>query len=168
MSGAFRSVDRHWPSVLWFVGIGLVGGGYALWTYLAENDPLLARLEADTRTTLYGSLSSSAGALLGFTIAALAILFTLDPSRPLVARAQAHQLWTTLNKTLLAAAAALAVLLVAATTALAIDASREPCLWIEGVVFTISVVALLELVVAGFAFALVVITTASSPPQRDS
>jgi hypothetical protein len=133
----------------------------ATWNAATDHDPLLARLDPDTRTTLYGSLASSAGALLGFTIASLAILFTLDPDRPLVKRAQDHQLWAMLNRTLLVAAASLALVLVTATTALALDNGPEPCLPIEVAVFTLTVIAGLNLLIAGIAFALVVLGTTS-------
>jgi len=154
-----NAVDRHWTPVIWGAGVVIVGGGYALWTAFAKHDPLLARLEPSTRTALYSSIASSAGALLGFTVAALAILFTLDPSRPLVERAQKHQLWQMLNKTLLATAASLALVLIASTTALAIDSHTKPCVVAQAFVFTLTVIATGELLVAGIAFALVVLGT---------
>jgi hypothetical protein len=154
-------VDRHWAFAVSLGLGGAIAAAYAIWTELAKHDPLLARLSPSTRTSLYESVASSSGALLGFSIAALAILFTLDPARPLVRRAQEHQLWGMLNKTLLVAAGSLALTLVASTVALAIDGHTQPRVPIELVVFTLTVVAFLELTIAGIAFALIVLVTAS-------
>jgi hypothetical protein len=156
----FKTIDRHWPWVL----IPFFGGGMALGYSLAavtsKNPVLIGRLDSTTRGIFYGSIAGSAGALLGLIIASLAILLTLDPSRPTVAEMQRIPAWRILNVTLLVAAACMGITLGLATIALGVDSGEAPNESIEVAVAAMAALAFSELAVGGLAFAVVVLNLA--------
>jgi hypothetical protein len=157
MQGLLRTVDRNWPLGIFVVAaLGSVLGSLFstdCWT----KAHLIGRLDPSTRGILYGSLATSAGALLGLTIASIAILLTLDGARPAVAEMQALDAWRILNATLLAAAGFLALDLLVSTVALGLDSGAAGRSGIETAVFAVSIIAFCELVVGGIAFAIVVL-----------
>jgi hypothetical protein len=150
-------IDHAWP----FVIFALAGGGSValqiVWSQISAKPVLIGRLNPGTRAILYGSLATSAAALLGLTIAAIAILLTLDDGRTKVAEMQKLSAWSILNKTLLAAATFLGVDLLVSTIALGVDSDHGANGYVEGLVLAVSVVAFCELAVGGLAFALVVL-----------
>lgn len=150
-------IDRSWPLV---IVLAAGGGSLALqivWSELSNGPVLIGRLDRGTRGILYGSLATSAAALLGLTIAAIAILLTLDDGRASVAEMQKLTAWEILNRTLLAAATFLGLDLLVSTVALGIDSGTNPNAYFEGTALVVSVVAFCELAVGGIAFALVVL-----------
>lgn len=102
------------------------------WAHLSDQPVLLGASDKATRQQVYSSLTGSSSALLGFTIAAVAILAALAPRRPEsfsdrvrnsevareknAARARTKVIWT-----LLATALFLLVVLVTASVAIAVD-----------------------------------------------
>lgn len=113
---------------------------------------------ADTRAIGARSTTSSAatsGALFGFAITSLAVLFALTRSDA-VKRLRKFRAWTLLNQSLLVAAALLAFALIFSTLALAIDSRSPGCLWLQIPVAAFSVASIAELLVAGVGFAMVI------------
>lgn len=152
-----RSIDRTWPlTVLVAVGVS-ASAAYQLAAAFMTGPVLLQRLEPNIRGILYGSLATSAGALLGLTIASIAILLTLDEKREPVAEMQKLPAWRILNATLLTAATFLALTLLVSTIALGLDATKVGNVAIETAVFATACVAFAELAVGGAAFALIVV-----------
>jgi hypothetical protein len=156
-AGVGNWIDRHWAVVT----IAIVGGGvaasYSIVVSFSKNPALVGKLDVTTRGLLYVSLATSAGALLGLTIASIAILTTLDPARQRVHDMQLLPAWRILHTTFLVAALFLAITLAISTVALGVDSAERPFQTLEIAVVTISSVAYAELVVAGLAFAVVVI-----------
>lgn len=149
-------IDNNWPLFTFL----LVGGGVAAavssWTVVADGPVFVAKLNQPTRSVLYGSIGTTAGALLGLTIASLAILLTLDEGRPSVKEMRSLRAWPILHHTFLAAAAFFMLTLALSTLALGIDSGPRGSERLEIAVVTLATVALAELFVAGVAFALVV------------
>jgi hypothetical protein len=150
-------IDRHWPWVLVVVVGGGVGLGSQAWADTSQQPILIGRLNQTTRAILYGSLAGSAGALLGLTLATLAILLTLDEGRTIVKEMRAISAWRTMNVTLLFAVACLGATLAMATVALGVDARPLPNEDLEVAVLTASCLAFAELLVGAVAFAIVVL-----------
>jgi hypothetical protein len=77
-----RWLDRRW----WIFIVAIFAGseiGFTVWAQLSDSPTLLARADKADRSDLYSSLSSSSGALLGFTIAAVAVLIAFGgPASP--------------------------------------------------------------------------------------
>lgn len=150
-------IDRAWPFVIVLVAGGCSLAVQIIWSELSNGPVLIGRLDPGTRGILYGSLATSAAALLGLTIAAIAILLTLDDNRTSVAEMQKLTAWEILNRTLLAAATFLGFDLLVSTVALGVDSGKHTNGYFEGAVLAVSVVAFCELAVGGIAFALVVL-----------
>jgi hypothetical protein len=131
--------------------------GLYLWSRIANEPVLLAGLDPSTRTVLYGSIAGSAGALLGLTIASISILLTLDDERPRVKDMQSLPAWRILHITFLTAAGMFALALASSSIALAVDSGRPGIEWLEIAVVVVAATALVELVVAGLAFTIVVL-----------
>jgi hypothetical protein len=149
--------------------IGVLGGGmlvaYLATAHFTERPVLLERMEPGLRRDLYGSLAATSGALLGFAITSLAVLFAL-PRSDAVERLRKFRAWTLLNQSLLVAAALLAGALISSTLALAIDSGSPGCLWLQIPVTAFSVAAIAELVVAGVGFAMVIWEVAHDQARR--
>ena len=151
-----RTVDRAWPLGAFVVGCLVSLSISARVTRGWERVDLVGRLDPTTRAILYGSLATSGGALLGLTMASIAILLTLDPARARVADMQSLDAWAILNMTLITAGAFLALVLLVSTVALGVDDRTSGNGILETVVTTVSVVAFAEFAVGGAAFAIVV------------
>lgn len=121
---------------------------------------LLSRLDPTTRSVLYGSLAGSAGALLGLTLATVAILLTLDNSRTVVREMQSLPAWRTMVATLLVTIGGLGVTLAVSTISLALDAAKFGREHLEAAVAGIAVGSFGELAIACTAFAIVVMNVA--------
>jgi hypothetical protein len=128
---------------------------YLTTAQLSEQPVLLERMKPDLRRDLYGSLAATSGALLGFAITSLAVLFAL-PRSDAVERLRRFRAWSLLNQSLLVTAALLACALIFSTLALAIDSGNPGTLWLQVPVAALSVAAMAELLVAGIGFALVI------------
>jgi hypothetical protein len=161
----WRWLDTHWPLAALLVAGVPVFVGLVVWDVVADGPVFLARVEPTTRATLYGSVASSSGALLGLVIASIAILLTLDERRERVREMQSLRAWRVLNVTLLAAAGFLAATLAASTIALGIDTNSPGCNWVEATVVSLAATAFTELVVGGLAFALVVLNLVVDHPS---
>ncbi len=90
----------------------------------------VAALEPATRRDAYSSMASSSSALLGFALAAVAILAALSPRPTSASSAAIHErkmvlARLTLMKCLLSSSLLLAVLLVCATVGIALDSRRQ-------------------------------------------
>lgn len=166
--GFLATLDRRWPSVTFVIVTASVGGGSSLWSALTEPDPLIARLEAQVRRDVYGSLAGSSGALLGFSIASLAVLLALDQDRPAVARMRALPAWSLLNRTLLVAGGLLGLTLVLSTVGIAYDGGATPHVAFEIITVTAASTAFAELAVGGAALALVISNAVRDPGDGDS
>jgi hypothetical protein len=131
------------------------------WTLLSSSPIMLARVAPQTRADVYSSLSSSSGALLGFSIATLAILVSFAPRRGDWIKAAREE---TLEKVrvklagvLLVTSAALGIVLALATVALGVDRSQVGIPWLQHVVLSGALAGFVGLVLSGLGFALVVI-----------
>ena len=162
--GIATTIDRSWPTVLVPVVGGGVALGYEIAAHTSRQEVLLGRLDSTTRGILYGSVAGSAAALLGLVIASLAILLTLDESRPAVRDMQSITAWRILNLTLLVSAACLAVTLALATIALGVDSGHGVHRDLEVAVVAIASLAFAELSAGGLAFSIVVLNLTRKKP----
>ncbi len=96
-----------------------------VWACVSDGPLLLARLSGGERQAFYGALSSTAGALLGLMITALAILIAL-PSSETVKAIRKYAGWRTLFELLLVAIVLLGVLLALSLVALVADVGIRP------------------------------------------
>lgn len=130
------------------------------WAVLSERPVLLARGTSEARADLYSSLTGSSGALLGFTVAAVAILVTFETRHGLgVEPAREENLGRARRKlvgVLLATAAALGFTLAGATLALGIDRGESALSWLQQLVVSGAVASMLGLTLGGVGFALAV------------
>lgn len=162
---AFTWIDRHWPSTLVVLAVG-VAVSYQTWAERSPNPILIGRLDQSTRSILYGSLAGSAGALLGLTIATLAILLTLDDSREAVSEMRQISAWRVMNVTLLFAVGSLGATLALATFALGVDSHPAPNEQLELAVTAVASLAFAELAAGCIAFAIVVLNLTRKLDQR--
>jgi peptidoglycan/LPS O-acetylase OafA/YrhL len=81
-------------------------------------------LDKQVRSTLYGSLAGTCAALLGFVLAALAILAAL-PSTEQLEKLQGHPKWPRVPSAFFRAARALLGALVLATLGIALDSDKD-------------------------------------------
>lgn len=96
-------------------------------------------LSADRRGQLYTSLAGTAGALLGFVLAALSILVAL-PSTERIEALREHPSWPRVPSAYFRAARGLLGLLVLCTAGIALDSAKDQWLLYEAV--TVAVLAL--------------------------
>ena len=106
------------------------------------------------RGQLYGSLATTAGALLGFVLAALAILVAL-PSGERMNTLRAHHSWPRVPGSYFRAAAGLLAALVLCTLGIVFDADPNPWVLYESVSVAALAFALARVVGAIFAFDLI-------------
>jgi hypothetical protein len=123
-------------------------------------------LNKSIRSSLYGSLASTSGALLGFVLAGLAILVAL-PSTARLKALREHPKWDRVPSAYFRAARALLAALVAATLGVALDSAKKPWLFWELVtVFALSI-ALARVIAAVVALdQIVAVARASEPKTR--
>ena len=154
---AWSWLDHHWPSAIALLVGGGTGASYAIAASQSRSPIVLGRLAPGTRSILYGSIATSAAALFGLVIAAIAILTTVDSARPEVKEMRALPAWRLLHITFLAAAGFLASTLLLSTLALGVDSSVDGSPELEMAVVAIAAVAFAELAIATAAFSVVIL-----------
>jgi len=161
VTGALRWLDRHW----WVFIFAIFAGseiGLAVWERLSSGPILLARADTGDRGDIYSSLSTTSGALLGFTIAAVAVLITLGPASGRSAReANLDSARRRLVQVLLTTATFLGLALALSTVALGVDRGSAGRQWIEHLVLASAVASAIGLAIGGLGFALAVLERAN-------
>lgn len=149
-----RRLDRswHWITLVVFLLAGVVDYALSVWR---DSPVLLESIPQGERLAVYDATSAAAGPLLGFVVAAVAVLIAL-PDRPSVERLRELAAWRALPKMLLVTATLLTLTLILTLAGQSADASRESDWLFEGFVFAAMVGSLLGLVVSGLAFGLAV------------
>ncbi|MFI7332827.1 hypothetical protein [Micromonospora aurantiaca (nom. illeg.)] len=138
------------------------------WSHLSDQPVLLSASDKATRQQVYSSLTGSSSALLGFAIAAVAILAALAPRRPdnpsdrarnsevaqekNAARARTKVIWT-----LLATSLFLLVILVTASIAIAVDTRSVGNPLITVVIASASFASIAGLLFGGLGLSLAVV-----------
>lgn len=154
-------LDHRVPVELVFVAVLL--GAFALCTGAHNFD---ATLDLEMRASLYNALSTTAGTLLGFVLAALAVLVAL-PSSERIVKLQAHPGWHLIPSTYFRASRALLVALVLCLLGLPLDSGDDPWIAYEvAVVLTLSL-ALIRVMAAGVALDQI-LTVSGADRQRDA
>ncbi len=122
----------------------LVVGGLLVAFFMVKGaDNFEETLSIARRGTLYGSVASTAGALLGFTLAALSILVAL-PSTERVEALRKHHSWPRVTGSYFRAAGSLGCLLILATVGIALDAAKEPWLFYEVITVALAGFAIVQ------------------------
>jgi hypothetical protein len=154
---AARWLDRRW----WVLIVGVFAGseiGFTAWARLSDSPTLLARADKAERGDLYASLSSSSGALLGFTIAAVAVLVAFGgPAGPSPRDANVHAARRKLVSVLLVTAAFLGSALVLSTIALGVDRAAAGHEWLEHLTLAAAAASAVGLAIGGLGFTLAVL-----------
>lgn len=114
-------------------------------------DDFATTLDDQTRSELYGSLAGTSGALLGFILAALAILVAL-PSSDRLEALRDHPKWPRVPSSYFRASRALLVALVLCTLGIPLDSDRDP--WVLWEVVTLAALVLAVVRVAAAVVAL--------------
>lgn len=122
-------------------------------------------LNDQRRGAMYGSLAGTAGALLGFTLAALAILVTL-PSRERIESLREHPKWPRVPSAYFRAARALLAALVLCTLGIALDSAREPWKLYEVVTIAVLALALVRIAAAVVALDQILVVARQSEPRQ--
>jgi hypothetical protein len=130
-------------------------------------DSFARTLDADRRSALYGSLAGTSGALLGFVLAALAILVAL-PSTERVEALWDHPKWPRLPGAYLRAAWALLATLVLCTLGIAVDSATHPREPYEGVTVALLAWALVRVAAAVVALDQILAVARQRAPLTDS
>jgi len=123
-------------------GIAVVIAAFLLTASATNFD---ATLNDSRRGQLYGSLAGTAGALLGFVLAALAILVAL-PSTERLKALQSHRSWPRVTSSYFRAARALLYALVLCTMGIALDSATKPWLLYEVAAVGILALALVRVI----------------------
>jgi hypothetical protein len=95
------------------------------------------------RSSLYDPLSGATGTLLGFVLAALAVLIAL-PSTERIEKLQGHPRWALIPSTYFRAARALLLALVLCLLGLPLDSGRDPWISYEAAVVIALTVSLVR------------------------
>lgn len=152
-----RQLDRHW----WvFIVVIFVASevGLTLWAQRSDGPTLLARADGTARSDMYSSLSSSSGALLGFTIAAVAVLVAFGgPASPGAREANIGGARRKLVGVLLVTATFLASTLVLSTIALGVDRAAAGHEWLQHLTLASAGASVVGLAVGGLGFTLAVL-----------
>jgi len=146
-----RAVDAAFVPVVVLVFLKATGGKH-----------FDAELSATLRGQLYGSLAATSGALLGFVLAALAILVAL-PSGERIQVLCSHHSWPRVPGSYFRAAAGLLAALVICTLGIALDAETKP--WVLWEAVTVGILAYSLARIIGAIFALDTVLTVS---QQDA
>ncbi len=104
-------------------------------------------LDSDMRSALFDALSSTTGALLGFVLAALAVLVAL-PSTERIEKLQSHPRWHLVPSSYFRASRALLASLVLCLLGLPLDSASDPWVLYEVVVVLVLALALVRVVAA--------------------
>lgn len=154
---AARWVDRRWWVLIAAIFVGSEIG-FTAWAQLSDSPTLLARADKAERGDLYSSLSSSSGALLGFTIAAVAVLIAFGrPASPSPREANLDAARRKLVSVLLVTAAFLGSALVLSTIALGVDRAAAGHEWLEHLTLSAAAASAAGLAVGGLGFTLAVL-----------
>jgi hypothetical protein len=135
-------IDYRAPTEL-VAAATLVGAFLALAT---ESD-FARTMRAGVRGSLYGSLAGSSAALLGFILAALAILIAL-PSTERIGALREHPKWERVPSSYFRAARALLGALVLCTLGIALDGGTAPWKLYEAVAVAVVALALVRVAAA--------------------
>lgn len=117
------------------VVVAMLVGAFLLATGASNFDETL---KDGRRGQLYGSLAGTAGALLGFVLAALSILVAL-PSTERIEALRKHPSWPRVPSSYFRAAAALLLVLILCTVGIALDSAKKP--WVPYEVATVAALA---------------------------
>jgi hypothetical protein len=160
-----RRLDRSWHWVILgvFVLAAVVDYVLSVWR---DSPVLLESIPKGERLAVYDATSAAAGPLLGFVVAAVAVLIAL-PDRPSVERLRELAAWRALPKMLLVAATLLTVTLILTLTGQSADASTNSDWLFEVFVFAAMVGSLFGLVVSGLAFGLAVTQVHDEDAEAD-
>jgi hypothetical protein len=127
-----------------FIVALLVAMAFAVWSASPDGARLVAQTLAGNRAAVYGALTSLFGALLGFTIAAMAIVLGYaSDNRLRIVRESRH--YPTLWRVFIAATRALALATGAALLGLVLDRDRAPRALILDLVVGATMLAVLRL-----------------------
>lgn len=126
------------------VAVGLLVAAFLLVTGAGNFEETLS---AARRGQLYGSLASTAGALLGFVLAALSILVAL-PSTERIEALRHHPSWPRVPSSYFRAARALLYALVLCTLGIALDSAKQPWLAYEVAAVVVLALALVRVATA--------------------
>jgi hypothetical protein len=120
----------------------VLAGAYLVSARSRSFDAVLA---PTARSSLYGSLAATTGALLGFALTALAILVAL-PSTERLEALRGHPKWSRVPGSFFRAAWALLLALILCTLGIALDAGSRPARGYETIVVAALGLALVRLV----------------------
>jgi hypothetical protein len=148
---------RVWTEVL---VVGLLAGVFLLATGAGNFD---TTLNSGMRANLYIALSAAAGSLLGFVLAALAVLVAL-PSTGRIEQLQAHPQWHRVPGAYFRASRALLAALIICLVGLALDSGDKP--WVEYEVAAVVAISLALVRVAASVVALDQILAVAQADQR--
>lgn len=158
---AFLFLDyRNW------IEYGLSAVGVGTLALVGDSPAAQSHLDADGRASLYGSLAATSGALLGFVLAALAILVALPPTERLDAL-KAHPRWHLVPSSFFRSGRALLASLVIATLGIVVDNGKSPKHIFELIVAGISVLALVRVASAMVALDQVVHVANNRKPRQE-
>jgi hypothetical protein len=139
----------------------LVGGYFAG----AQSKSFDVVLTPTTRSSLYGSLATTSGALLGFTLTALAILIAL-PSTERLEALRSHPKWERVPRAFFRAAWALLIALVVCTLGITLDDGVDPAKIYEAITVATLAVALVRVMGAIIALDHVMTVARNTAPMR--
>ena|SRR5215211_996054 len=160
-----RRLDRswHWVILGLFVLAAVVNYVLSVWR---DSQVLLESIPKGERLAVYDATSAAAGPLLGFVVAAVAVLIAL-PDRPSVERLRELAAWRALPKMLLVTATLLTVTLILTLVGQSADASTNSDWLFEVFVFAAMVGSLFGLVVSGLAFGLAITQVHDEDAETD-
>lgn len=145
--------------------VGAAGILAALFLLVSGRKNFDATMSQGLRSSLYGSLAGTSGALLGFTLAALAILVAL-PSTDRLNALREHPRWSAVQGAYFRAGWALLVALVSCTVGIAVDAGSHPCRAYETVTVAVLGCALIRVAASLVALDQVLIVAGNRTPRR--
>lgn len=161
MRSTFRWIDRH----LWVLplGIFLLTELGLITAYCIQGDaPLLARVGTDNRKDIYSSLTGTSSGLLGFTLAAVAIMAAFGKRVANTPDEQTREnnlagARVGISKIMLSTSILLMIILVAATLAIGIDGGKTGSFTLTSVITAAGVSSVVGIIVscAGLTLSLV-------------
>lgn len=143
MKSLIRGVERHFLAGHLIMAAG-AAGAFALWLAVAGGEADFNRLLTGNRGAVYGALASIFGALLGFVIAAIAIVLGYAPTEQFAfirEQGQYHVLW----KIFIRSIEALGTATIIALVALVFDTEHSPSGLMQVAVVFATVWAILSL-----------------------
>jgi hypothetical protein len=131
----------------------------------AQSKSFDAVLAPAPRSSLYGSLAATTGALLGFALTALAILIALPSTERLEALRQ-HPKWPRVPSAFFRATGALLIALILCTLGIALDAGAHPAQAYEAITVAALALALVRVIGAVIALDVVMGVARNTAPVR--